>query len=442
MSRSRTRANPIPPLMRMTGNWGETEINPFSLTPSYWTPLEAPGMAEYSYMVDEVTPTGHDRTFNQVSHDRRSAANCTEGGGEIIYPESIGLTIECSMQHAFCSYPIVTADYPSPNWSSMLDTLCSKLNGSINQGHLLAVTLAETEKTVAMIKNPFNLLKADWRKIARTLSAAQLAKAGSNLWLEHRYGWNALWQDVKSFSKTMAPAARLLSSSFSEEGLDRISIKDGHSLSSGDWVYDSSITQSQWRDIQTFSNWLTKSVGKGGWMRRRRQSGFVTHRLGCVQDIDLHRRWSRTQRLLQGFGLDATSIATVLWELVPYSFVVDWFIDTQGLWALPYNAQRLQEIDVRNLGSSHSFREVSEIELIVSYNSVKAYHWSLNYYTPISYTGSPWYYRSASPAVAKYFQRIPGGPGIPAVAASAFNAGLSSIQSISGLSLLFQRLFA
>jgi hypothetical protein len=102
------------------------------------------------------------------------------------------------------------------------------------------VTLAEAQKTIRMIRNPFNLLRTNWRKLCRRETALSLHKKAANVWLEGQYGWNSFWYDVKASVKTYAKLKELATVRSLRGSLIRLSEGDESSGSlGGDWTYDS-----------------------------------------------------------------------------------------------------------------------------------------------------------------------------------------------------------
>jgi len=229
------------------------------------------------------------------------------------------------------------------------------LNGRIDEGSLLGVSAIELGKTVAMIRNPFNLLKPQFRKIAGRRSASLLARDGikraSSIWLEHRYGWNAFYQDIKAIAKTTAKMFRDEGPTDDGDGLDAITNKEEFNGVYQDVIYNDPGSSASWLP-ENSANWYNEGAAHSLRLRLRTLSSRAVYRVGCKQKVDAAIRWSRSKRLINAYGLDSASIVSTLWELVPFSFVVDWFVDPLGMWRNPAVSRRLHQSDVKGLCAS------------------------------------------------------------------------------------------
>lgn len=176
--------------------------------------------------------------------------------------------------------------------------LLSKLASQI-RGHdfNLAVSAAEAGQTLSMIaltatrlgRAIHDLKRGDLRSVlgSLTVSKQQSARAKTRVdrndiggaWLELQYGWIPLLSDVKSAAEALA-----------------------------------------WNQIP---HTMTIRVGRSRNFEMASPVGFR-----CVSDCRISRRYKVVLYDDMGAfdGLGLTDPATVVWELVPYSFVADWFI--------------------------------------------------------------------------------------------------------------------
>jgi len=385
-------------------------------------------------MTDELTPKGSRRAFNPISHVKRTCALVDGDASFSYYP---GAAYDCNLHVSGFKVLLneCPAGIPTGDWVSLMSSLADQLDGRIDEGTLALVSLAELKNTVQMIRNPFNLLKADWRKRAEKHSASTLMKRGANVWLEHRYGWLSFKNDIESLAKTLGRV-------FSEQSTDvlagwwtRYTASEQVPVSS-QTLYPTGFGESWWS--QCMANIVTNGLIPAS--RIITDSSTVTYTLGCRALMDATQRWSKTRRFLNAFGLDAPSIAATCWELVPFSFVIDWFVDPQGL-LYPATLQRLLGHNLRDLGYSKKFDCTYRADLC----------WGTN---PFEYVYSPyqrWTYKTCSTrsgffmsgsSKGRYslYERNIGTPAFSVLHSAFLQKGLSLTQSISGISLIIQRM--
>lgn len=202
-------------------------------------------------------------------------------------------------------------------------------NGSPQSEALQGIPfLGEFRETVAMIRNPFSFLngiqpallrllakekKKRRRKRGRRESEMTLADAlraiglgpTSNGWLQYHYGWKPLMSDLEAFTRLATSASN------------------------------------------SYSAYVSNQRGKGTLLRRTKRMstvvtpGFVTPWSGIKSNVTTQHTarcitWyrytpagqtmSKAAFLATKMGLTGGQIAASAWELMPYSFVVDWFL--------------------------------------------------------------------------------------------------------------------
>lgn len=184
------------------------------------------------------------------------------------------------------------------------------------QAELLAGEfLADLDKTLLMIRRPLNgavklsssILKRA-RQIRTTHATMTAARAFSKAWLEYRYGWRPLLSDcttvVKEFNrKVEANRKRRL-------------------------VYRAGMSRERFTtaslDVPTpipdQTNWYVKGS------RTAKMSVRVS--AGTIVEVEPQ---SNSSYYAKTNGLDAGSLPATVWEIVPWSFVVDWFVNV-GDW--------------------------------------------------------------------------------------------------------------
>jgi len=186
------------------------------------------------------------------------------------------------------------AEFSVPGWDNRdaayalaLDRLNEKVRGGLDLG----VDLAEAGQTRRMIKSLDRVTK--FAKISRVgHGLADASRALANGWLEWQYGWRPLVQDVFDAA---------------DEGLNIILKRLRYIKARGTIPTEKSISYSGQLDGVSSVPMTEKIKGK--------QSCTIGMYLEVPEKRFDPARWS---------SLNPISLA---WEVIPYSFVVDWFID-------------------------------------------------------------------------------------------------------------------
>lgn len=190
------------------------------------------------------------------------------------------------------------------------------------------VTLAEGHKTIRMLKDAYDFVRRPLRDSAKLAGFTgqwwkdpkkreRVIDSASNAWLQGRYGWRPFIYDVMS----MVDAS-------STDIIYRRTERGG-------FVPDEVSTSYQ----QIFAN-LYPIDGVGRLQYK------------VVGDVILHAKVSFGQTAdfripIQnaGYVWGAYSLTNVIWEIIPYSFVVDWFINLgdafNALWAYALIQERI-----------------------------------------------------------------------------------------------------
>jgi hypothetical protein len=159
------------------------------------------------------------------------------------------------------------------------------------------VFLGELRETMMFLASPVNRIR-DWLYGVKRRNAREISRAGSfyswlsDNWLGYRYGIRPL---VADFHSAMEAIAKL-----SEEVPERHTAR-GYASSTLAW--------NDTRILPNAGNWTAA--------RDRNFSGKTECRAGVLYEID-HTNI---------FGLTFRSLPLAAWELIPFSFVFDWFID-------------------------------------------------------------------------------------------------------------------
>jgi hypothetical protein len=182
-----------------------------------------------------------------------------------------------------------------------------------------------------MIRNPFSLLRKDWRRVVGKSPARDLARRGANIWLERTYGWKPLFKDLQNFSESAANFTRSLEPLTPTKGSRHCSNRATYT----DAQFPPSISDGEWNSaVAGFkaAPWSQMYLGALPYHRFVYDAMVVKACVGCRDNGDPNRHVSRVRRFLSNWGVDPVrDLLPTLWELTPYSFVVDWFINSRGI---------------------------------------------------------------------------------------------------------------
>jgi hypothetical protein len=166
----------------------------------------------------------------------------------------------------------------------------------------------------------------------------------------------------------------------------------------------------------------------------------VKTNVSCRASDALNRRTNAIEKFIFAYGLSTDKLLETIWEVVPYSFVVDWVVNMNGLLSLPRFEDSLRTLSngafVSHLGYS--------VKIEIPFTAQMMY--------PHASTQNSWYWRSILPleqtigitaptnaaGVVSLYQRNVGFP--PSGVSLFANRGLSVSQGVSGFSLLLQRI--
>jgi hypothetical protein len=336
--------------------------------------------------------------------------------------------------------PASYQDVPEPNydWGPIVVDLANQFRGDFSQCAKIFVTLAELAKTVQMITNPFGLLKPNWRKTAGLKTASQLANKGVSLWLEYRYGWRPLLYELSLYANSYNKYRAAVRNNgleadqhrFSKHAELSVSLPDGW-----DEIQYVGCTAGQWNSLSS-GGWYEHSTSKPVIARLRTMQGKGTARVGCRSRMHASDQFSRSKTALQVLGATTRDILPTLWEVVPYSFVVDWFINWQGWIDLSRSRRLLQSAACSDLGYSwkveYPYRmDVYPTPYLIGLAGSTYKYKTLNGVVPID--------KSSSVGTAKKYSRV---CGLPNTSLEDFcSTDLSFIHMVDGAGLIISRLF-
>lgn len=430
--RHRERKISYVPYITMTNplNGYQEQLNSKAITVG--SPLYNTANESISLMDDALTPRGSSRLFNPCVHTRSSAAVFGSDYVEYTYTPSTP-TCRISVNQPIGYQP----GYVTQNidWGGALDDLASQVSGNINDSWMVAVTLKEMTETIAMVRNPFKLLKPHWRRRTEKSSASSLAsQRAAGVWLEYTYGWKSMYYDIESAAKALAYAFTPDVRSKLEELAERFSVSgkiQGTDPSTiylnGDEGLWSQLASGLMPSIQTY----------GGMIRLSRVTTTTEWRVGCRRLPSLINHYSRTAKLLSAASLSNwRSIRDTLWEVIPFSFVIDWFVDSRGIWR-SLNEERLSRAEISDVGWSIKQRTEYDAAYSLGFPLLPYFNsWRWLYKPPTACTKP--IAKATSPGSYVYYARTAGFPHDEDVDSIFLNRGLRRLQCLSGLALFVQ----
>jgi hypothetical protein len=181
-----------------------------------------------------------------------------------------------------------------------------------SEDFLALVTVAEAAKTAKMLAKPFGAARDLVNRIAyrrtKLLRAGLTVGAASiTAWLEYRFGWKPLLYDIQGIKE--AYINNLVSHSKPVRLVARASDSDII------WDLPGSVTTGAW-------SYGIVATMKANYSHRAKVSAGVLYEL---KDDSLEQATARRM------GLRLQDVPSSIWELVPFSFVVDRFLDV-GVW--------------------------------------------------------------------------------------------------------------
>lgn len=206
-------------------------------------------------------------------------------------------------QNPYVIWPISNV---SPTWPSESTVLTSALANARTKGMDLLTWAAELEKTLSMVKNLqkniFRRAQLVQKQVSRNkIPVDSVLEVFSQTWLEARYGWRILMYDIEAVDLQLLKLRTLASK-----------LVRGYALE----------TASAERTVYTVTKQPIRSYTYGS-------SVNATYDCSAVDGLITQTR-SRVVRA--GSFIDSVAEGLVFadpintaWELIPFSFIVDWF---------------------------------------------------------------------------------------------------------------------
>lgn len=399
-------------------------------------------LAYYGQIQDEDSPGT--KRIKLVTHRKDEPCVITSDTCQLTYPVGYPIaTVNYDAYH-FMYKPSFPAANPAV-WGSLIDDLATLVSGKVKDACALPVTLLELPKTIQMIRNPFKLLEKDWRKSVEQKTALQCfrssGKAASSIWLEGIYGWGSFKHDVEQIAKaTHAFLKHDAVQTLKEYEHSRYSVVQMDSTKNGylypwvtaaAWAYSRDSDYLEWHDHSDYRRVCFRVVDCETKTR---------YSIGCQSLKDALRRITTAERLLQFGGLHSwQDVRDTIWEVIPYSFVIDWFIDTRGIWA-PVNKWALSRAGCYDF--VHSMKTVVTYQAEFLHAPGYVLRNSSGPWAGVTPTSGPKKVvaRSSMGGKSLMYIRTPGLPVSSPIDAKFLSHGLKRIECLNGAALLLQKL--
>jgi hypothetical protein len=190
--------------------------------------------------------------------------------------------------------PLPPWDEQNNVYNGALNKLSKKVRGSLD----LSIALFESKTTAKMLKATAQLLKL--AKGRRPYSGYGGTKDIANGYLQYKYGWKPLIEDIfSSANESINQCVNFIS---------KVKVKDKLPLSGN-------LSSVSYPAVATCPNVPFVRTITGGWGNSAFQRCQIGVCLGVPETVHNVSRWTSLNPI------------TWTWELLPYSFVVDWVYD-------------------------------------------------------------------------------------------------------------------
>jgi len=283
------------------------------------------------------------------------------------------------------------------NQNTMITLACTRALGGIKapdiQGH---VFVAELQKTLNTLRNPIKgitdyLTRAQRkgrRKPPKFAKSKSAARGAADQYLGSYYGILPMMMDVEGIIKALHRTV-----------VDR---QTSRASESSTVSLPPVLTTT---DLGAIDRFVHRDSG----------TEVVTVRAGSLYGI-------RNQCFLDGFGIGLSDIPAAAWELVPYSFVVDWFFNVGEV------IQALSPVsDVNRLSEWYTVKRVVTVNRVISSHTSRVASWSIT--TP----STDW-----QSCIYETYTRVPTSLGNHV--GLAFKPRLNTFKVLAGISLITQLL--
>jgi len=237
---------------------------------------------------------------------------------KLIYSDPPAVVVHSFGDGLFFWEPVIPINAPlGDDIPYMNDRVLVKAMAKItSNGVMTGEVLNDMSATITMLRRPFSGALKHLAKI-RLSSLKRLKKSGSNAveanasaWLEHRYGWKPLLLDAHQVIKNVH--------SFRERLFGGILVARAGEVRAG--IRTTPFTDVVTGGILAGTGW--KCSGSARFEREFRVNAGVVYSVA---------NRTTSEQLSSDFRLGVDSLPQTVWECLPFSFVMDWFVQV-GPW--------------------------------------------------------------------------------------------------------------
>lgn len=185
----------------------------------------------------------------------------------------------------------VFSDSEINNLITEVSTSCLAKRGRADDN--LFESLAEWRQTLAMLRRPQRILSDFLDTYNRKISRLRRLKGASSAWLAYRYGVRPFVKDVTAIINGIGQ----------DVGRKRVTVRSQKTLNK--FSVDTFTTHPSW-------SWVTTTF------RKQTSDSLLVRAMSLDEYV---------ATLASNVGFTAKGLITTPWELVPYSFVADWFVN-------------------------------------------------------------------------------------------------------------------
>lgn len=254
-----------------------------------------------------------------VTESKRTVSDGVLQQGPYGYPTAVGPAGSVTKYYGDWSFKAegVTGEIRLPSYISqdivrLREVALVKAHARLDDAEVLGGELfGSAAETIRMLRRPFGGAQDLFRRMVKNRnrfakrSKRSLDQATADTWLEYRYGWIPLILD--SFAIMDLAAGHIVKQT-------------------GKWHVVRAGENLDYSVAGNFSDRLVDSAFKLSGSRSFHRE--ISANAGVIYRVIPR---SNPAELASALGLNARSVPATVWELVPYSFVADWFFNT-GQW--------------------------------------------------------------------------------------------------------------
>jgi len=233
----------------------------------------------------------------------------------LAYERMVAVGAEVGNTPYGCGVVIPPGVIDDPAWTDAANKVLEKFKGKLGEEAGLAVNILERKQSIAMIASRaaqlgsfvLALKRFDFGRAAKILRLAavpkgvSVRKSVSSNWLEYHFGWRPLIKDIHSSIEIL------------QGGVPPVRVKAGVALQSGEWFVQpvtKTVNPYAYNDASYTETWTKRRVYA------------ISIRCGATVRVTNPNLWLANQ-------LGFVNPFVVGYNVIPFSFVLDWFVNVE-----------------------------------------------------------------------------------------------------------------